>query len=202
MNSKLIPSLGLLGLLLLTGCATAEKYSLTHKLWEDGEFRKFSEPAGHPNLALFDTPDAHDVLVQYDAWSDRHSKIIRRAYYLDANTNRIAKGEQPQFVALSMAEGLAPIPVLAPATMATNPPPPETIFAITNDLRSFTLHRPAMADQTFDLPVYGESAGTAKRLALTPLAVAGDAGMVAGATAVIGFLMWAYAGGPTDCAGH
>jgi hypothetical protein len=198
MNPRFIPFLGLLGLLLLTGCAAAE-HSMTHKLWDTGEFSRFSEPAAHPNLALFATADQRDVLVEYDAWSERHSRITRRAYFLGANTNRIARGEKPEFVAIMTASGMTEIPVFTRAVLSTNPPPADTMFAVTEDSRGFTLHCPTAPDATFDLPVYGESSGTAKRLALTPLAVAGDATVVAGAAAVIGFLMWVQAGAPTGC---
>ena len=62
--------------------------------------------------------------------------------------------------------------------------------------RGFVLHQPATAEQSFQLPVYVESAGTLPRVALTPFAVVGDTVMVGVAASVVGFVLWAQSGGP------
>ena len=50
------------GLLLLgTGCETIEKYSLTYRLWDNGDLRKWSEPAPNPKLAMFEATNHADV---------------------------------------------------------------------------------------------------------------------------------------------
>ena len=36
-----------------TGCETVEKYSLTYRVWDNGNWCKFNEPMPNPNLALF-----------------------------------------------------------------------------------------------------------------------------------------------------
>src|SRR6185295_18563276 len=81
----LISVAGCIVLTFATGCATAEKYSLTHRLWANGELRKFNEPAPKPNVQLFDATNRADVLVQYDALSEKRSGAQRRACYLEHN---------------------------------------------------------------------------------------------------------------------
>ena len=61
--------------LLLTSCTTVEKYSLTYRVWDNDDWRKWSEPAPNPNLALFQSTNYTDVLVQYDA--EFHARVAR-----------------------------------------------------------------------------------------------------------------------------
>lgn len=72
----------LAGLLMAAaGCETVQKYSLTAKLGDTENFRKWSEPAPGPNVALSETKDGQDILVQYDAFSEKHAVVKRQAYY-------------------------------------------------------------------------------------------------------------------------
>ena len=195
-SARIICAAGLVTLTFATGCATAEKYSLTHKLWGNGDMRKFSEPAPNPNLALFDAANHADVLVQYDALSEKHSAIQRRAYFLQVNQARTAAGKKPEFVKSELAAEMAPIPVFSTTDVVTNPPPVEMTFAVlARDGRAFTLYQPPESPKAFDLPVYCETSGTAMRAALTPLAVAGDTAMVGAVAGVVAFVLWVQGGG-------
>jgi hypothetical protein len=187
------------GLLLLgTGCETVEKYSLTYRVWDKDNWRKFSEPAPNPNLALFDATNRADVLVQYDALSEKHSTVKRRAYYLQQNEARIATGTKPKWVKPSVADGMKSIPVLPTQGDSTNVPSELLSYAVvTEEGRGFTLYRPMESESPFDLPVYAETSGTATRIVLTPLAVAGDTVMVGAVAAGVGFLLWVQFGAPT-----
>ena len=186
-------ALALAGLLFLgTGCTTVEKYSLTHRLWDNGDLRKWSEPAPNPDLALFAATNAADVLVQYDALSEKRSAVKRRAYYLQENEARVAGGKKPRFVNSSQAAGLTPIPVLKWDSGNTNSPPDLAGYAVTaEDGRRFDLYPSTGRRETHDLPVYPESSGTPMRVALTPFAVAGDTLMVAGVVVFIGIIVLA-----------
>ena len=193
--STLLPyALRLLG----TGCETVEKYSLTYRLWDNGDLRKWTEPAPNPNLALFDTTNRADVLVQYDAFSEKHSTVKRRAYYLQQNAERISAGKKPEWVQSSVADGMKPIAVLPAQGAGSNLPPDLPSFAVvTNEGRAFTLYRPPKSEATFDFPVYPETSGTPTRIVLTPFAVAGDTVMVGAVAAFVGFLVWLQSGAPT-----
>lgn len=182
---------------LLTGCETARKYSFTYRLWDSEDLRKWSEPAPNPNLALFATPDGSDVLVRYDAFSEKHSAIECRAYYLHSNTARVAAGQRPVFVTPVQAESLRRIPVLnfEAATNASGRPTDYAILA--QEGRAFKLYGPVGRGDRFELPVYPESAGTGVRLLETPLAVIGDVVMVGVVSAVAATIMWAQSGAPT-----
>jgi len=183
--------------LLVTGCQTVEKYSLTHRLWDSSEWVKFNEPAPNPNLALFETSDGRDVLVQYDALSEKRSTVQRRAYYLRRNQEAIAAGNKPKFVKPLATEGMKRIEVL-PLNTETNRLPGVAGYVAPNEGgRRFTLLRPNESDAAFELPVYAETSGTVTRVVLTPLAVAGDTVMVGGVAAFVGFFLWIQSGAPT-----
>ena len=183
--------------LLLTGCETVEKYSLTYRVWDNDDWRKWSEPAPNPNLALFESTNSTDVLVQYDAFSEKHSTVERHAYYLHPSQARIDTGTKPELVKPSEADGMKPIPVLATQGSLTNQPPKLPAYAVvTREGRGLTLYRSMGSESAFDLPGYVETSGTPIRVVLTPFAVAGDTVMVGAVAAVVGFLLWAQIGAP------
>jgi hypothetical protein len=184
-------------LFLATGCETVEKYSLTHKLWATSDLSRYSEPAPNVNLALFDAADHHDVLVQYDAMSDKHCAIKRRAYFLEPNRQRVPTAQKPLFVDPATATGLRPIPLESAVDHGPTNAPSSTDYArLAKEGREFTLHRSGATPETFELPVYLENPGTCARVALTPFAVAGDAVMVGGVAAVVGLVGWLTIGAP------
>ena len=187
------------GLLLLgTGCQTVERYSLTYRLWDNEDLRKWSEPAPNPNLALFETTNRTAVLVQYDALSEKRSTVLRRTFYLYPNQARIASATKPKWVKPSLADGMKPIAVLPAQSAATNRPPALSAYAVVSkEAREFTLYWPRELKETFALPVYAETSGTPTRVLLTPFAVAGDAVLVGVVAGVVGFLMWIESGAPT-----
>jgi hypothetical protein len=167
-------------------------------VWDNEDWRKFSEPAPSPNLALFEAANHADVLVQYDAFSEKHSKIERHAYCLRPNQPRTDAGTKPELVKPSVAHGMKPIPVLPTQGALTNQRPELPPYAVvTEEGRGFTLYRPMEPESAFDLPVYVETSGTPTRIALTPFAVAGDTVMVGVVAAVVGFLLRAQIGAPT-----
>jgi hypothetical protein len=174
-GTSLALCLGFLG----SGCETVQKYSLSYKLWDTEEFRKWSEPSSNPRLALFETPDHTDLLVEYDAVSEKHSVIKRQAYYVQPNQARIDAAKAPKLVAPVAPGGMRPIPVFEESTLATNPPAHLTNYAVVSASgREFTLHPQAEPLGAIQLPVYPEGSGTALRIALTPLAALGDTVMV------------------------
>ncbi len=186
------------GLLLLgTGCQTFEKYSLTYQLWSNGELRSFSEPAPNPNLALFEATNHSNLLVQYDALSEKSSTVKRRAYLLQPNEARTAPARKPKWVKPSVADGMRPVPVLPAPGVITNQSLVLPAYAVlTKEGRGFTLHRPRESEATFDLPVFVESSGIPTRMMLTPFVVVGDTLMVGAVVAGAGFLMWVHSGAP------
>jgi hypothetical protein len=194
----MVPLLAAGLLLLATGCETVEKYSLTYRVWDNDDWCKFDEPMPNPNLGLFEATNHAYVLVEYDAFSEKHSAVKRCAYYLDPNQANLHAGTKPELVMPSAADGMKPIPVLPTQGALTNPPPGLPAYAVvTKEGRGFTLYRPMEFEATFDLPVYVETSGTPIRIVLTPFAVAGDTVMVGAVAAVVGFLLWAQIGAPT-----
>jgi hypothetical protein len=177
------------GMMLFSGCEAVHEYSLTYRVWSADDFNCWSEPEPNPSLALFETPDHEKLLVAYDAYSEKHSKAKRRAYYLQPNLARVEAGKAPQFVAPGLPAGMRPIPVFEAKTLGTNPVPSLTNYAVLDESgRTFTLYPQAESLGALRLPVYPESSGTPVRILLTPFAVVGDTvmvGVVASVAAVV-----------------
>jgi hypothetical protein len=168
-------------LLLTAGCATVQDYSLTYKLWNNAELRRFAEPAPEPHLALFSNPRSEDLLVQYDEVREQDVTVRRRAYFMRQNAERISRREKPRFVDPQLASAMEPVPVCA-ALSETNNPALEILplFAMftRSDGQDFVLLRHGTAEGPYTLPAYVESNANFVRVAFTPFAVAGDTIMV------------------------
>src|SRR5690242_15975745 len=108
-------------LVLATGCTTVQDYSLTYKLWNNPEMRRFAEPAPEPHLALFASRKSDDVLVQYDEIREKDETVCRRAYFLRQNAERIARSEKPRFVEPQLASTMDTVPVCAALSDTNNP---------------------------------------------------------------------------------
>jgi hypothetical protein len=181
----LIVSLLVLG----CGCETVHDYSLSYRLW-DQDLRKWNEPSPTPHLALLTTTDHTNLLVEYDAYSEKHQRINRKAYDLLSNQERIRARKAPRFIATPTTNGLTRIPVFEAKTFTNAPAAQLTNYAIiATSAREFSLYPQAGPIEPFQLPVYPESSGAFTHVILTPVAVAGDAamvGVVAGVVALIG----------------
>jgi len=182
-------------LLFLTGCETAQDYSLTYKLWNNPELRRFAEPAPDPHLALFEKRSDHDVLVQYDETYEHNETVRRRAYFLAQNVRRIVQRKKPRFVNPQLAPGLTPLAIQEAQPGATNswPPGGSPVAFYDKDLHDFSLQGIPGLEGHHTLPVYEHGSGNFARIALTPFAVTGDTvtvGVVAGVV-----FAYAYAAG-------
>jgi hypothetical protein len=154
---------------------------LTYKLW-DKDVRSYCQPVANPELTLYEAAPSRDVLVEYNALSDRDDQIKRLAYFLEANQTRIAAGKAPHFVDPKLSRTL----VVIPNEVSTN-----TYAILGTNGWTFTLYRPGREPEICNLPTYRDDHNTAGRVALTPLAVAGDATIVGVVAAVI--MGYAYA---------
>jgi hypothetical protein len=173
----------------LTGCES----SMTYKLWTNGEFRRYYEPAPNPRLQLFHDVNQGDVLAAYDEAHETRSAIRRRAYYVNHNRLRLEAGQKPHFVSADRAVGLKPVTFIEESTTLSLPGS-ETIQAVlaTNGQR-FTLSGD-FGGHTYQLPVYQDQSGLVGRIVLTPFAVAGDVVVVGAVVAVVAALAWAHTG--------
>src|SRR6266446_1801768 len=155
------------------GCATS-------KLWQEGQFACYHEPASPPHLLLCRSNQSQDVLVQYDESRESDDSIRRRAYWLKPNVERSQQRRRPRFISVERAQGLTPVPIAdAPVVGAT--PPPETMYAlVSTNGHAFAL---LLADRelgTYELPVYADASGRVKQVLLTPITVAADLTIVGG----------------------
>ncbi len=171
----------LLGLLaaLGGGCQAVEDNSLTYRLWDKGNI-SFCQPAPKPELALFDAPGQKDILVEYNALSDSHVQVTRLAYFMQAGEARIQRGKAPHFIKPGPLGDFRPIASQA----ATN-----DYFLAGKDGKSFTLFRQNQPPEQHNLPFYQDDHWSVTRVALTPLAVTGDAVIVGACAGVMAVWM-------------
>src|SRR6266436_2357019 len=147
--------------MLLGGCVTG-------KVWEDGQFARYHEPAGPLGLRLYHSNQRQDVLVEYVEAREGDGATQRRAYWLDRNAARLGERRKPHFVALDQAQVLEP-------TSAPIPASPSGFYAIAStNGTAFTLYSAGKELGNFDLPVYRDPSGRVKQVLLTPPAVVID----------------------------
>jgi hypothetical protein len=179
-------------LALAAGCSAVYEESFTYKLWNNESFLHFNEPASDPHLLLFADPKRADVLVQYDEIREKDGQMQRRAFFANANRQRLEAGQKPRFVSTNAAAGLAPIPILRADSGQPIPAAGLCVVLDTNQL-AFTLHSDGRAATTVALPTYSTTGG-ARKAFLTPLTVTGDT-LVVGVTAgLIAAWAWAQSG--------
>ena len=163
---------------LLSGCTSA--------LWEKERFARCHWPANPPNLRLFYSEPARDVLVEYDEASEGTTTIQRRAYWLEPNALAVAAERQPLFVSVTNFQDIVVVPV---TESPTNPPPAayHGLYAVVaTDNLSFSLCPGQKEPTVYRLPVYFTGSGQrVKRVLLTPFAVATDLTVVGGVVCLI-----------------
>lgn len=173
------------------GCNTIQDHSLTYALWTDSRDTSHCRPQADPGLKLFIAEHPPDVLVEYNAVSDRTKGVQRRAYFLEANARRLAVCKPPKFVGLRRDASLVPIPIVPLDSRTNSPVSTNAVFAV-GEGGAFTLYRPESSPEFCVLPYYqdGIVVNSWNRVALTPLAVTVDAvvdvtviGVVAGCVA-------------------
>jgi hypothetical protein len=165
--------------LLFSGCTTA--------LWERDRFACSHWPANPPNLRLFYSDPAHDLLAEYDEVTDASARVQRRAYWLEPNAAAIEAGREPQFLASTNAQGLAAIPVTGNPAYGALPGYRGLYAVVSTNGRSFYLYSGQKELGCYGLPAYLTTSGQrVKQVLLTPLAVAADATVVGGGVALVG----------------
>lgn len=97
---RLFPTWLLMLSLLTGGC-------VTHKLWSESTLDEWNEPAGNPNLHLFQDVRRDDFLVVYDEYSDCHFTTQQRAYFLQPNLSLLAQHRHPDFVSTNSIRSLS-----------------------------------------------------------------------------------------------
>ena len=176
------------GWLILTVCQAVLLSGCTSALWENDRFARCHWPANPPNLRLFYSEPARDVLAEYDEASEGTSTVQRRAYWLEPNAVPVAVGRQPRFVSVTNAQDLVVVPV---TDNLTNPPPAayRGLYAVVStNGQSFSLCLGQKEPTVYALPVYYAGSGQrVKQVLLTPLAVATDLTLVGGVVFVIAF---------------
>lgn len=177
----------------VTGCETARECSLTYRLWNNSEMRRFYEPAPSPRLELYHAGTQGDVMAVYDEAHETRSAIRRRAYYVNRSRLRIEAGHKPRFVNPELVRGLPAVPRTEIA--APGAPAPAAVQAfVAPDGQQFTLSGD-FGNHTYHLPVYEDRSGVAGRVLLSPFAVTGDVVMVGLVTGVVAAYFWAAGGG-------
>jgi hypothetical protein len=82
-------------LLILTLCQAVLLSGCTSALWEKERFARCHWPANPPNLRLFYSEPAWDLLAEYDEVSEGTPTVQCRAYWLEPNALALAAERQP-----------------------------------------------------------------------------------------------------------
>jgi hypothetical protein len=174
------------GLLILFVCQAILLSGCTATLWESERFTRMHWPANPPNVRLFYSESARDVLAEYDEASEGTTAIKRRAYWLERNAIKVFAERKPAFVSVTNLQDVAAVPV---ADTPASPPTAtyQGLYAVVStNGQSFTLY-PGTKDPTvYRLPMYYTSSGQrVNQVLLTPFAVAVDATLVGGVLAIV-----------------
>jgi hypothetical protein len=141
------------GWLILAFCQAVLLSGCTGVVWEKERFARCHWPANPPNLRLFYSEPARDVLAEYDEVSEGTTTVQRRAYWLGRNARAIAAGRQPRFVSITNAQDL----VLVPVTDSPAGPPPSAyrgLYAVVStNGQSFSLCLGQKGPTDYGLPV-------------------------------------------------
>lgn len=163
--------------LLAGGCTTA-----TSALWD----RQKDHPTDHPLIKLAFDPQRNDILVRYNEHTNDNALAEERAYWLFASANSSSAQKAPVFVSNPDFEHLEPIPVFPLKMMVKRGAPAGYAAVAEPTSRKFELWRDGMEIHTYKLPDYSKwGPATPWRVALTPLAVTGDAALTVGAVACV-----------------
>jgi len=174
-----VPLLLVCQAVLLSGC--------TSELWEKERFARCHWPANPPNLRLFYSEPAQDVLAEYEEASQGTATVQRRAYWLEPNAPAIAAGRQPLFVSSTNTQGLAAVPVTDNPTNAPLSGYQGLYAVVATNGQSFFLWSGQQQLGFYGLPVYFTTSGQrVKQVLLTPFAVAADATVIGGCVALVG----------------
>ena len=160
-------------LMLESGC-------VTKALWTNDNLEAFKEPSCPNHLRLYRFDEKQDLLVVYDEYSERSDRIRTRAYLLDQNKTRLGEKRAPHFVSTKLTNNLVSVPVF-------NSIPNEaklSLYAVANELDSFTIYSAAHEISSHDLPVYNDGKGRVEKVILTPASATADLTVVG---SVIGF---------------
>ena len=172
---RFFPAWLLLLPLLASGC-------VTHKLWSESTLDEWNEPAGNPNLRLFQDVRQDDFLVVYDEYSDRHLTTRSRAYFLRPNLSLLAQHRCPDFVSTNSIHGLKPIQIFL-LRPPNSPSPPYAVT--TGNPGEFTVTSAGHESGPYALPLYNDGVGRWERIAWTPLTVTADLTIVGGVLVII-----------------
>ena len=178
----------------LAGCSTDDSFFLTQRLWEEGRFRTFHEPAPQSHVQVYRSENPADYLITYDEMREKDGRVRLRAFYLSAARRHAPPGRRPKFSNPGRAEKLRPVPIRDEAAGTADLPAGTSCWVeSSNGGTSWRIREAGGVVGEFALPVYPARGATALQVALTPLALTGDAVIVGSILAL--FVATAYAQG-------
>jgi hypothetical protein len=160
--------------ILFSGCAT-------HSIWEGPLLDSFHEPANPSRLTVYRVPGKEDYLVRYDDLSPSRDLAVPRAYYAERNRAETVRAQKPHFVNLNETGKGTSLPVLNPTNPQNHPGAEYPAYVVQENNQRFGIYgQGSRLVGEYDLPTYPTSAGTVKRVLLTPITLALDATVVGG----------------------
>jgi hypothetical protein len=169
----------------LTGCEDLKNQTMTGRLWQGTGTWDHSEAAMEPGVKIYQTPDKNDFYVCYDEVRENDAVIKRRAYLLKANEARIESDHRPKFSSTSRLDGLQPLPLVTNVAPTSGDSNTGMLVVLCPDQIHFALLSGPKLIGVYHLPNYVNAKERAKRIALTPLAVTGDAAVYTAVAALL-----------------
>jgi hypothetical protein len=173
------------------GCQTIQDHSLTCALWKARHDSSECRPVAPLELKLFASENPPDVLVEYNAVSQRYKGVRRLAFFLNANRDSLAAGNPPRFVNPRCDVGLTPIVIVKRPAETNSPAFKHATFAVCSE-NSFILYQPESQPDDCVLPCLADGAPWPYDAAM-PVAFLGDVvvvstvvGVVAGFACIVG----------------
>jgi hypothetical protein len=176
-------------LLALAALAWSGAGCTTGTLWGDASLVHSHFAGDPPNLAIYRAEQGNDVLVEYNEACDYNSSIVRRAFWLKENQNRILEKQKPHFVSPDTAKNLEEI-LLELSVQGIQTIKPSASYSADREILTVVFEE--AREEQCELPRYADSSSTTKKVLLTPIAVATDATIVG---AFVGTHWWAGLGG-------
>ena len=172
--------------LILTVCQAVLLSGCTSALWEKERFARRHWPADPPNLRLFYSESARDILVEYNEALEGATTVQRRAYWLERNALAVAPGGQPRFISVKDVQNLAMVPV-TDSLASPLPSACHGLYAIASPTgQFFSLCLGEKEPTIYELPVsFAGSGRRVKQVLLTPFAVATDVTILGGVVCLL-----------------
>ncbi|EEF62409.1 hypothetical protein Cflav_PD5044 [Pedosphaera parvula Ellin514] len=152
-------------LALSSGCTT----QTVGQLWADEDLDHFYSPSRYGDVQVFQKNQLANILITYE--EDHGGKLVRRAFFVLQDGDRVDGYGKPAFVSPKISEGMQPIPSDYGEFTDIDRLRKETIWArVSSDNSCVMILTNGISAGSYELPSYSEI-NVRRKLALTTGAI-------------------------------